>query len=40
MKTYGKERTLKMVAQNDDESLRKIFGKSLVELEREWKQAK
>lgn len=40
MKTYGKEKTLKMVAENDDESLHKLFGKNLVDLEREWKQAK
>jgi hypothetical protein len=40
MKTYGKKKTLKIVAENNDESLHKIFGKSLVELEREWKQAK
>jgi hypothetical protein len=35
MKTYGKEKTLKMVAENGDDSLSEIFGKSLVDLERE-----
>lgn len=40
MTIYGKEKTLRMIAENDDESLREIFGKSLIELERDWKQAK
>ncbi len=40
MKSYGKEKTLKLVTENDDESIYSIFGKDLETLISEWKQAK
>lgn len=40
MKTYGKEKTLKLVTENDDESILNIFGKDLETLISDWKTAK
>jgi hypothetical protein len=37
MKTYGKEKALKLISYNDNESIRKIFGKDLHELIEAWK---
>lgn len=40
MKTYGKEKTFKLISYNDNESIRKIFGKDLLELIEAWKVSK
>lgn len=40
MKTYGKEKTLTLVTENDEESIHTAFGKNLDALIRDWKQAK
>jgi hypothetical protein len=40
MKTYGKENTLTLVTENDNESIHTAFGKNLDTLIKDWKQAK
>jgi hypothetical protein len=40
MKSYGKEKTLRLFIENDDESIFSIFGKDLKTLLSDWKQAK
>ncbi|MQR94781.1 hypothetical protein [Fictibacillus phosphorivorans] len=40
MKTYGKETTLTLVTENDNESINIAFGKNLDALIKDWKQAK